>query len=85
MFVLGFWYLHVKERPWLKTIQVLGLVMSAAIAAGAAVRVILLSQAFGTPSVSLRDTGERDWSFGQLLPMLLLLLPLVSAVEIMRG
>jgi hypothetical protein len=85
MFVLGFWYLHVKERPWLKTIQILGLFMSAAIAVGAAVRVILLSQAFGKPSVSLRDAGERDWSFGQLLPMLLLLLPLVSAVEIMRG
>ena len=85
MFVLGFWYLHVKERPWLKTIQVLGWVMSAAIAIGAAVRVMLVSQAFGTPSVSLRDGGEKDWSFGQLLPMLLLLLPLVSALEIMRG
>jgi hypothetical protein len=46
---------------------------------------VLLSQAFGTPSVPLADDGEKDWSFGQLLPLLLLLLPLVSAVEIMRG
>ena len=35
--------------------------------------------------MKLADTGEKDWSFGQLLPMLLLLLPLISAIEIIRG
>ena len=84
-FAVAVWYLHVKERAWLKTIQIAGIFVLAAIAAGAAVRVILLSQAFGSASVPLADTGEKDWSFGQLLPLLLLLLPLVSAVEIMRG
>lgn len=54
-------------------------------AAGATARVILLSQAFGTPSVPLRDQSETDWSFGQLLSMLMLALPVVSAVEMMRG
>jgi hypothetical protein len=62
-----------------------GLLVLIAIGAGAAIRVILLSQAFGSPSVKLADIGEKDWSFGQLLPLLLLLLPLVSAVEIIRG
>jgi hypothetical protein len=52
---------------------------------GATVKVITLSQAFGMPSVNLADTGEKDWSFGQLLPLLLLLLPLMSAIEIYRG
>ncbi|RDL41421.1 Uncharacterized protein BP5553_01400 [Venustampulla echinocandica] len=85
LFVLGVWYLHVKERKWLKLIQIVGLLVIVGIGAGAAVRVVLLSQAFGSPSVPLRDTGEKEWSFGQLLPLLLLLLPLVSAVEISRG
>jgi hypothetical protein len=84
-FLVGVWYLHVKERRWITLIQTVGLVFLVAIGAGAAIRVILLSQAFGTPSLPLADNGEKDWSFGQLLPLLLLLLPLVSAVEIMRG
>lgn len=56
-----------------------------AMAIAAAVRVILVSQAFGTPSVKLDDSGEKDWSFGQLLTMLLLVLPFISALEIYRG
>lgn len=56
-----------------------------AMAVAAAVRVILVSQAFGSPPVELNDQGERDWSFGQLLTMLLLILPFISALEIYRG
>jgi hypothetical protein len=84
-FGVGVWYLHIRERRWITLIQTVGLLVMVAIGATAAVRVILLSQAFGRPSLPLADTGEKDWSFGQLLPLLLLLLPLVSAVEIMRG
>ncbi|KAH7327461.1 hypothetical protein BKA65DRAFT_510643 [Rhexocercosporidium sp. MPI-PUGE-AT-0058] len=84
-FLVGVWYLHVKNRKWLRAVQLVGLVVLGAIGIVAAIRVLLLSQAFGTPSVPLADTAEKDWSFGQLLPLLLLLLPLVSAVEIMRG
>ncbi|KAF2430795.1 hypothetical protein EJ08DRAFT_588420 [Tothia fuscella] len=85
VFVFGVWYLHSQTKRWLKIFQVVGLIILFASAAGATIRVILLSQAFGTPSVNLDGTGEREWSFGQLLPILLLLLPLVSAVEIYRG
>lgn len=87
IFVLATWYLHSREQRWYKTIQIVGLLMMTAIAVGAAVRIILLSAAFGTPSVDLIDggSGERQWSFGQLLSMLLLILPLVSAIEIYRG
>ena len=84
-FGVGVWYLHIRERRWITLIQTVGLLVMVAIGATAAVRVILLSQAFGRPSLPLADTEEKDWSFGQLLPLLLLLLPLVSAVEIMRG
>ncbi|CZT09559.1 hypothetical protein WAI453_004750 [Rhynchosporium graminicola] len=84
-FVVGVWYLHVKNRTWLRAVQLVGLLVLGVIGIGAAIRVILLSQAFGKPSVPLSDSGEKDWSFGQLLPLLLLLLPLVSAVEIRRG
>ena len=84
-FALAVWYLHSKSQKWLKITQIVGLLLFVGIAAGAAIRVMLLSQAFGNPSVKLSDEGEKEWSFGQLLSMLLLLLPLFSAVEIIRG
>jgi hypothetical protein len=85
VFVFGVWYIHSKNQRWLKVMQVAGLLFVFGSAAGAAVRVILLSQAFGKPNVALQGTGEKDWSFGQLLSILLLLLPLISAVEMFRG
>lgn len=84
-FAVGVWYLHVRARKWVTLIQVVGIIVLVGISIGAAVRVVLLSQAFGTPDLPLRDEGEREWSFGQLLGLLLLVLPLISAVEIMRG
>lgn len=85
LFVLATWYLHSREQRWYKTIQVVGLLAMTAVAVGAAVRIILLSSAFGKPSVPLADEGEKQWSFGQLLSVLLLVMPLVSAIEIYRG
>jgi hypothetical protein len=46
---------------------------------------MLLSQAFGNPSVTLVDKGEKTWSFGQLLSVLMLILPVIGAVEIIVG
>jgi len=85
VFVLGVWYLHLRHRKWVVGIQIGGMLFLTALGIGAAARVLMLSQAFGTPNVKLSDTGEKVWSFGQLLPLLLLLLPLVSMVEITRG
>ncbi|KAF2172709.1 hypothetical protein M409DRAFT_49248 [Zasmidium cellare ATCC 36951] len=85
IFALGTWYLHMKRQYWGKIVRCVSLLVLMAMAIGAAVRVIIISQAFGTPSVNLSDMGEKEWSFGQLLTMLLLLLPFVSALEIFRG
>nr|XP_033548783.1 uncharacterized protein BDR25DRAFT_302768 [Lindgomyces ingoldianus]KAF2471942.1 hypothetical protein BDR25DRAFT_302768 [Lindgomyces ingoldianus] len=88
VFSFSTWYLHNRQNPkWLKTVQVVGLVTLIAMGIGATVRVVLVSQAFGHPpeSVRLVGTGEKDWSFGQLLPLLLLSLPLINTVEIIRG
>ncbi|KAM3470025.1 hypothetical protein MY5147_006658 [Beauveria neobassiana] len=85
IFGLATWYLHSRQQRWYKTVQVAGLLVMAAVAVGATVRVVLLSSAFGKPSVTLADEDEKSWSFGQLLSMLLLVLPLISAVEIYRG
>lgn len=85
VFGLATWYLHRREQRFYKIIQIVGVLLMAASAIGAAIRIILLSQAFGSPSVKLSDKGETDWSFGQLLSMLLLALPVVSAIEIYRG
>ena len=84
-FSLSVWYLHVRERGWLKIVQVSGILVLFAIGAGAAIRVILLSQAFGRPSVELRDQGEKEWSFGQLVGLGLLLLPIIGVIEMSRG
>jgi hypothetical protein len=35
--------------------------------------------------VKLGDEGEKQWSFGQLLSLLMLILPVISVIEIMRG
>ncbi|KFA65593.1 hypothetical protein S40285_04326 [Stachybotrys chlorohalonatus IBT 40285] len=85
VFGLATWYLHSRTQRFYKVIQIVGLVLMTAIAIGAAVRIILLSQAFGRPSVELSDQGETVWSFGQLLSMLLLIFPLISVIEIYRG
>ena len=84
-FALAVWYLHVSHRGWLKWVQVGGILTLLAMGVGAAVRIILLSQAFGRPNVVLRDQGEKDWSFGQLLSIGMLLLPFISSIELMRG
>lgn len=84
-FGLATWYLHSRSQRWYRIIQVVGLFLMVAVAIGAAVRVVLLSQAFGTPSVPLSDEGEKEWSFGQLLGMLFLFLPVISVIEIARG
>lgn len=78
----------MRENPrWLKTVQVVGLLFLAASGVGATVRVVMVSQAFGSPpeSVNLVGNGERQWSYGQLLPLLLLILPVISTIEIARG
>ena len=85
VYAMAVWYLHSKSQRWLQITRAVSFVVLMAIGVGATVRVISLSQAFGTPSVPLSDNGEKDWSFGQLLGLLLLLLPLMSAVEIYRG
>lgn len=85
VFAMALWYLHSTSSRWLNPTRALCFAVLMIIGIGASIRIIGLSQAFGTPSVTLSDTGEKDWSFGQLLGLLLLLLPLMSAVEIYRG
>ncbi|KIH94509.1 hypothetical protein SPBR_05993 [Sporothrix brasiliensis 5110] len=85
VFILSTWYLHSRAQRFYRIVQLVGLALMAAVAIGVAVRIVLLSQAFGHPSVSLSDVGETQWSFGQLLSLLMLLLPLISVVEIARG
>ena len=85
LFGLSTWYLHMRRQNWGKAVRACGLLVLMAMAIGAAVRVTLASQAFGTPSVKLLGPRESSWSFGQLLGMLMLILPLISALEIFRG
>lgn len=85
VFFFGTWYLHSRSQRFYSVIQAVGIMLMAAVAVGASIRVVLLSQAFGTPSVPLADEGEKIWSFGQLLSLLMLLFPVVSVVEIARG
>ncbi|KAI0484302.1 hypothetical protein GGR56DRAFT_19360 [Xylariaceae sp. FL0804] len=86
VFALATWYLHSRAVRFFRAVQVAGLLLMTAISIGAVVRVSLLASAFGgDPGVALSDGGEAEWSFGQLLSVGMLLLPLVSVVEILRG
>ena len=85
VFAASTWYLHSRKQRFFKIAQLVGWVLMTAIAVGAAVRVILLSQAFGKPKTPLSDNGETVWTFGSLVSLLMLLLPLISLLEIARG
>ncbi|KAI1179502.1 hypothetical protein F4777DRAFT_433728 [Nemania sp. FL0916] len=86
VFVLATWYLHSRTQRFYKIVQIVGLLLMMAIAIGAIVRVSLLADAFhGYHPIKLSDGGERQWSFGQLLSVGMLLLPVVSIIEILRG
>ncbi|KAI0539333.1 hypothetical protein GGR58DRAFT_464686 [Xylaria digitata] len=86
VFVLATWYLHSRTQRFYKIIQIVGLLFMTAISIGAVVRVSLLADAFGgNHPVSLGDGVEKQWSFGQLLSVGMLLLPIVSIIEILRG
>ncbi|KAI2625314.1 hypothetical protein GGS26DRAFT_593001 [Hypomontagnella submonticulosa] len=87
IFGLATWYLHVRaHRRYYAVFQAVALLFMAAFAVGATVRVAYLADAFARAApIKLRDAGERDWSFGQWLSVGMLLLPLVSVVEILRG
>ncbi|KAI3327676.1 hypothetical protein HD806DRAFT_330904 [Xylariaceae sp. AK1471] len=79
-------YLHSRTQRFYKIIQVVGLLLMTAISIGAIVRVSLLADAFGANHpIKLSDDGEKQWSFGQLLSVGMLLLPVVSIIEILRG
>ncbi|KAI2632330.1 hypothetical protein GGR54DRAFT_30341 [Hypoxylon sp. NC1633] len=85
IFALATWYLHRRSRRFYVLFQVVAWVLMAGFAIGATVRVALLADAFAVPPIHLSDNGEQEWSFGQLLSVGMLLLPLVSIVEILRG
>ncbi|KAI2473482.1 hypothetical protein F4781DRAFT_427495 [Annulohypoxylon bovei var. microspora] len=85
-FALATWYLHSRAQRFYVVFQVVGTLLMCGSAVGATVRVAYLAAAFGRgPPIALSDNGESLWSFGQLLSVGMLLLPLVSVVEIVRG
>ncbi|KAJ4301823.1 hypothetical protein N0V90_003919 [Kalmusia sp. IMI 367209] len=88
VFVLSTLYLHTRTNPrWMKSLQAVGLVILFAMGVGATARVIMVSQAFGNvpEGVNLEGPSESSWSYGQLLPVLLLGMPLISLLEVIRG
>ncbi|KAG7121620.1 hypothetical protein HYQ45_014454 [Verticillium longisporum] len=85
VFALASWYLHWRIQRFAKPVKLVGTLLMGALAAGAIVRCVLASDALGHgPSFELAP-GEEAWSFGQVLSVLVLLFPLVSMVEILRG
>ncbi|KAK1775479.1 hypothetical protein QBC45DRAFT_480610 [Copromyces sp. CBS 386.78] len=85
VFGLATWYLQSRRQKWYRIVQLVGMLLMMGIAVGAAVRVFLLSQAFGKPDVQLSDQGEKQLGFGSLLGLLMMGLPIISIIEIKRG
>ncbi|ROT36357.1 hypothetical protein SODALDRAFT_380686 [Sodiomyces alkalinus F11] len=85
VFFLASWYLHARTQRFAKPVKLVGTLLMGALATGAIVRCLFASDALGHgPSFPL-EAGEKEWSFGQLLSVIVLLFPLVSTVEILRG
>lgn len=85
VFSAATWLLHDRRQRGFKWIQLAGISVMTAIAVAATVRVVVTSQAFGTPSTKLADHGEREWSFSTIVTLLMLALPLMTVLEIYRG
>ncbi|KAH7130582.1 hypothetical protein B0J11DRAFT_255199 [Dendryphion nanum] len=88
VFVFGTLYLHSRKNPrWMKSVQVVGLIFLIGSGIGAAIRVIMVSQAFGSEpkGVNLTGPSEKEWTYGQLLSLLMLILPVISTIEVFRG
>ena len=56
LFALATWYLHMRRQRWGKIVRSVGLLLLTAMAVGAAVRVIMVADAFGGSDVPLRGT-----------------------------
>lgn len=88
VFIFGTLYLHSRKNPkWMKSVQVVGLIFLIASGVSATVRVVMVSQAFGSApeGVNLTGPSEKSWSYGQLLPLLMLIMPVISTIEVIRG
>ncbi|ROV88057.1 hypothetical protein VMCG_10416 [Cytospora schulzeri] len=85
VFTASTWYLHDRRQRGFKWVQLVGWVIMTAIAVGATVRVVLMSQAFGVPTTPLSDQGEKEWTFATIISLLMLGLPLMTVLEIYRG
>ncbi|EEY17788.1 conserved hypothetical protein [Verticillium alfalfae VaMs.102] len=84
VFALASWYLHCGSSAS-QNRQAYGPRAPWRPGAGALFGAVLASDALGHgPSFELAP-GEEAWSFGQVLSVLVLLFPLVSMVEILRG
>lgn len=86
VFLLASWFLHVRRvGRFGKMLKMGGVLLMGAIATGAIIRCAFEAKAIGKGPKFDMDDGESSWSFGQILSVLVLLFPLVSVVEILRG
>lgn len=85
IYLVGTWYLHSQSQRFFAVSQVVGVALMCLNALVAITQIILSSQSLGNPPVPLRDNGEREWDMGQLVTVMLLGLPLITALEIYRG
>jgi len=80
--------LHLKvfySPRWIPWLRGVSYVVSVVVAGSLMAKIIMTSQAFGKWGVRLEDKAETQWGFGQLLAMLLLVLPGISALEICQS
>ncbi|KAH6676889.1 hypothetical protein F5X68DRAFT_278110 [Plectosphaerella plurivora] len=86
VFILASGFLHVRKVGRLRTFLKLGgVLLMGAVAVGAIIRCAWEADAIGKGPAFEMDDGESTWSFGQVLSIIVLIFPLVSIVEIVRG
>jgi len=85
VFIMAILWLHSSRNRWYHPLRALCYFVLTAVAIGGTVRVLQLSQLFGTPSVPLADQGEAILNFGQILALVLLVSPVISTLEMYRS
>jgi len=84
IFIMSLLWLHSAKNGWYNPLRALSYLFLTAISIGGTVRIIQLSQVFGTPSVPLKDKTASVLNFGGVVMLCLLISPGLNAFRMYR-
>ena len=83
--ILATWFLHHRcPQHWQTKWRIAGIAVLGGMGLAVIVRIVMGTQAFGHPpkDLNLKGGNEGEWSYGQVLGVVMLIMPAISAFEI---